>query len=74
MLSFDPMSKASAVTVPAMVVHSDESVAPDTAKKFYAELQGPKELVWGNGNHYDYYDSQAQIDNAVKNVTRFFNK
>lgn len=73
MLSFDPLSKASAVKVPAIVVHSDESAFPDNAKKFYADLQGPKELVWADGNHYDYYDSEAQIDNAVKNVTRFFN-
>lgn len=74
MLSFDPISKASGVKVPAIVVHSDESAFPNNAKKFYAELQGPKELVWADGNHYDYYDSQAQIDNAVKNVTRFFNE
>lgn len=74
MLGFDPISKASTVTVPAVVVHSDESAFPDQAKRFYSELQGPKELVWADGNHYDYYDSPAQIDNAVKNVTRFFNE
>jgi hypothetical protein len=28
--------------------------------------------VWANGNHFDYYDSHAEIDNAVANVTRFF--
>lgn len=72
MLAFDPISKASGVKVPAIVVHSDQSAFPDNAKKFYAEFQGPKELVWADGNHYDYYDSPAQIDNAVKNVTRFF--
>jgi len=74
MLGFDPISKASGVEVPAIVVHSDESAFPDNARKFYSELQGPKELVWADGNHYDYYDSPAQIDNAVKNVTRFFNE
>jgi|SRR5215203_190897 len=56
MLSFDPISKASAVKVPAIVVHSDESAFPDNAKKFYSELQGEKELVWADGTHYDYYD------------------
>jgi fermentation-respiration switch protein FrsA (DUF1100 family) len=74
MLSFDPISKASGVEVPAIVVHSDESAFPDNARKFYSELQGPKELVWADGNHYDYYDSPAQIDNAVKNIARFFNE
>jgi fermentation-respiration switch protein FrsA (DUF1100 family) len=71
-LEFDPVSKASAITTPTMVVHSDESAFPDEAKKLYEGIQGEKELVWADGNHYDYYDSPAQIDNAVANVTRFF--
>lgn len=71
-LEFDPVSQASAITTPTIVVHSDESAFPDEAKKLYDRLQGEKELVWADGNHYDYYDSPAQIDNAVANVTRFF--
>jgi hypothetical protein len=30
------------------------------------------ELVGADGNHFDYYDSPAQIDTAVANVTRSF--
>ncbi len=66
------MSQAPQITAPTMVVHSDESAFPDEAKKFYEGIAGEKELVWGSGNHWDYYDSPAQIDNAVANVTRFF--
>jgi hypothetical protein len=55
-----------------MVVHSDESAFPDQAKKLHEVVQGEKELVWGDGNHYDYYDSEKQINFAVDNVTRFF--
>ncbi|MBV8832663.1 MAG: alpha/beta hydrolase [Acidobacteriaceae bacterium] len=72
LLEFDPSSKASAITTPTMVFHSDGCAFPDQAKKFYSELRGEKELVWADGAHFDYYDSQAQIDNAVGNVTRFF--
>ncbi|HKQ13062.1 MAG TPA: alpha/beta hydrolase [Steroidobacteraceae bacterium] len=71
-LEFDPLSKASAIPTPTMVVHSDGCAFPDEAKKLYSEVQGKKELVWADGMHYDYYDSQGQIDNAVANVTRFF--
>jgi len=71
-LEFDPVGMASAVTTPTMVVHSDGCAFPDAAKEFYSELRGEKELVWADGTHYDYYDSQPQIDNAVANVTRFF--
>jgi hypothetical protein len=53
-------------------VHSDGSAFPEEAKKFHAALQGEKQLVWSDGNHFEYYDSPAQIDNAVANVTRFF--
>ena len=71
---FDPISKASAINVPTMVVHSDGCAFPDQAKKFYSLLQGEKELVWSDGNHFDYYDQPKQVDNAVNNITRYFNK
>ncbi|KUI29480.1 hydrolase [Mycobacterium sp. IS-1742] len=71
-LDFDPLSQAAQVTIPTMVVHSDGCAFPDEAKKFYGVLKGPKELVWADGTHFDYYDSPAQIDNAVANLTRFF--
>jgi fermentation-respiration switch protein FrsA (DUF1100 family) len=53
-LELDPVSKASSITTPTMVVHSDESAFPDEAKKLYEGIQGEKELVWADGNHYDY--------------------
>jgi len=71
-LSFDPISEAKAITIPAMVVHSDGCAFPELARKLYDEMQGEKELVWAEGNHWDFYDSPAQIDTAVTNVARFF--
>jgi hypothetical protein len=68
-LDFDPVSQAPAITTPTMVVHSDGCAFPEEAKKLYSELRGEKELVWADGTHFD---SPAQIDNAVANVTRFF--
>lgn len=73
-LKFDPLAKAPAIKIPTMVVHSDGSAFPNQAKKFHSLLAGQKELVWGDGNHYDYYDSAAQVDFAVKNVGDFLNK
>ncbi|KQT35979.1 hydrolase [Chryseobacterium sp. Leaf405] len=69
---FDPINKASLITVPTMVVHSDGCAFPDQAKKFYSNLKGEKELVWGDGTHFNYYDNPKQVDYAVENVTRFF--
>ncbi|WP_426975404.1 alpha/beta hydrolase [Pseudarthrobacter sp. O4] len=71
-LSFDALSEASKVTTPTIVVHSDESALPENAKALHQAVQGEKELVWSDGNHYDYYDTPTQMDNAVANVARFF--
>lgn len=71
-LAFDALSQASSITTPTIVVHSDGSALPENAKKLYEAVQGEKELVWSDGNHYDYYDSPKQMDTAVANVTRFF--
>jgi len=56
------------------VFESLESKVGDTIIRLYEKFNGPKELVWADGNHFDYYDSPTQIDNAVQNVTRFFNQ
>lgn len=71
-VSLDALSRASKITTPTIVVHSDGSAFPDQAKKLYDSVQGEKELVWADGNHFDYYDSPAQMDNAVEHVSRFF--
>lgn len=71
-LSFDPISEAPAITIPTMVVHADGCAFPDLARRLHDEVQGEKELVWADGTHFDYYDSPAQVDTAVADVTRFF--
>lgn len=71
-ISLDPLSQAPKINTPTIVVHSDGCAFPDNAKELYEAVQGTKELVWADGTHYDYYDSAAQMDNAVQNVTRFF--
>lgn len=71
-VSLDALGRAAAITTPTMVVHSDGSAFPDQAKRLYETVRGEKELVWADGNHFDYYDSPAQMDNAVANVARFF--
>jgi hypothetical protein len=51
-LSFNPIAQAPAITIPTMVVHSAHSAYPEQAKKFYEAVQGEKELVWADGNHF----------------------
>jgi dienelactone hydrolase len=72
-LDFDPIGKAPAITIPAILVLSDGCAFPEQVKKFHSLLAGVKELAWGDGIHYDYYDQPAQVNVAVANVTGFFN-
>lgn len=71
-LEFNPVNEASKITTPAMVIHSDGCALPEQAKKFYNDLKDKKELVWGDGYHFDYYDQPKQVRFAVQNVSRFF--
>jgi uncharacterized protein len=73
-LSFNPMAEASKISTPFMMVHSDGSALPNNAKQFFNDLQGEKELVWGDGYHFDYYDQPAQVNVASEKVSDFFVK
>ncbi len=73
-LDFEPMEKAEKIATPALVVHSDGSALPNNAKEFYDNLKGEKELAWLEGNHFDFYDQEEKVDEAVAEVTKFFNK
>lgn len=71
-LSLNPLSQAADIKTPTMVVHADGCAFPDNARELYETVAGPKELVWSDGTHFDYYDSDKQMDNAVANISRFF--
>jgi uncharacterized protein len=70
-LSFDPVSAASKVKVPTMIIHSDDSAFPDQAKKVYGLLAGFKELNWLKGGHFEFYDNAAKVKEAAGEVARF---
>lgn len=73
-LNFDPVSKAQNITIPVIMFHSDRCALPDNAKKFYNGLQATKELVWGDGYHFDYYDQPKQVNDVVEKASIFFGK
>lgn len=72
MLDFDPVSRASRVTAPTLVIHSDGSAFPDQARKVYGLLAGPKKLHWGKGQHFDFYDQAPQVRDAADHAAAHF--
>ncbi len=58
--------------MPTLLVHSDDSVLPDNARKVYDELAGPKQLVWSEGQQIDFYDQPKQVAVAVDAADEHF--
>lgn len=71
-LTFDGLSVASTATVPALFVHSDGCVFPDTISRLQRALAGPVEVAWGEGSQTDYYDQPDQVAFALDAVDRHF--
>lgn len=71
-IDFDPVSQASRVTAPTLVIHSDGSAFPKQARKVYELLAGPKELHWAEGTHFDFYDQAAQVRASADRVAAHF--
>lgn len=71
-LDFDPVSQASRVTAPTLVVHSDGSAFPGQARKVFESLAGPKQLHWSTGAHFDFYDQPQQVREAADRVAAHF--
>ncbi|MFC6093564.1 alpha/beta hydrolase [Saccharothrix lopnurensis] len=71
-LRFDPISWASRITVPVLVVHSDDAAIPEGVRKFRAGLSGPSELRWLSGTQYDFYDREPVFTEALNAVADHF--
>jgi fermentation-respiration switch protein FrsA (DUF1100 family) len=64
-LTFDGLSPAEQVAVPALFVHGDDCVLPDNARSVQQRVTGPSELMWAEGMQTDFYDRPEQVDLAV---------
>lgn len=72
-LAWDAQAAAYDITVPTIVVHSDNALAPGLARKFFAALGGLKEQVWiESKGHVDFYDEPGRIGSAADHLTRHF--
>lgn len=74
-LTFDPMPTAKRLRIPVLMVHSDEAVLPDNAKRFYETIPHErKQLHWTTGTQMDFYDQPQPVLEAVSTIADFFKK
>jgi fermentation-respiration switch protein FrsA (DUF1100 family) len=72
-LRWDAQSAAYDITVPTVMVHSENALAPALARKFFASLAGLKEQIWlESEGQIDFYDDPNRIDSAADQLTRHF--
>jgi uncharacterized protein len=64
-LAFDPISAASRITTPTLMVHSADATQPEGARRFFTRLAGPKTELWTSGVQFDFYDQESQVTVAV---------
>jgi alpha/beta superfamily hydrolase len=73
-LDLDGVAAAAKVTQPLLVVHSDGSALPDNVRKAFAAATGPKDLLWTQGEHTQFYDEPALVAKAADAVAAHFRR
>ena len=68
------VSAAPRVSVPTLLVHSDDCVLPGNVKTVRDRLAGPSELLWAHGGQTDFYDQPDQVSLAVDAADRHFRR
>jgi fermentation-respiration switch protein FrsA (DUF1100 family) len=71
---YDPISQAPKIKVPALVFSSDDALLPAQAKKFFEAVTSEKELVWGKGYHFNFYDKLPHMTQVIEAVVPFMDK
>jgi hypothetical protein len=71
---YDPISQAPKIRIPVLVFSTDGALIPEQAKKFYDRVKSEKQLVWGRGYHFNFYDVFPEMMQAVDAVVPFMRK
>lgn len=72
MLPFDARGAAEVIGVPVMMVHSEQALAPDLARAFYAAVTASKQELWlRSRGQIDFYDDPRLIAPATDAVAAF---
>lgn len=74
-LPWDAQSRASQITIPTLMIHSQNALAPDLARKFYENLAGDKQEIWVESQgQIDFYDDPKLIEPAASRIAEHFAK
>lgn len=67
---------ANRINVPTTMVHSDSAALPQNVRQFYSLLPTGSQqgLVWTQGEHTRFYDTDPYVSNSATTVANHFNR
>ena len=71
-LQFDPIKEAGRISIPTLLIHSEDAAIPDGAKRFYDKLVSKKDFYWMKGTQFDFYDNPPTVNEASKKAAYWF--
>ncbi|MCX0241888.1 alpha/beta hydrolase [Streptomyces drozdowiczii] len=71
-LDHDAIALAPRLTVPTLLMHSEDAAIPDGARRFHTALTVPAELLWTDGTQFDFYDQSPQVGLAADAAAEHF--
>ncbi|MFF7945044.1 alpha/beta hydrolase [Nocardia gamkensis] len=72
---FDAQEAASRLTVPFLLVHSENALVPPLARKFYDAVTTPKSQLWlDSAGQIDFYDDPRLINPAADAAAELFRR
>ena len=71
-LPFDAHGAADAISVPVLIVHSEQALTPDLAHAFFSAVKSPKDELWlESQGQIDFYDDPKLVTPAADAVAAF---
>lgn len=72
-LPFDARGVADTIEAPVLIVHSENALAPELARSFYAAVTSAKQELWlPSEGQIDFYDDPELIGPAADRAAAFF--
>lgn len=73
-LTYRPLDAAKKITIPTLIITSENAATPGPDQEFFDNLQGEKELVWLEGGQLDFYHKDEQVNKSVRLLAAHFQK
>lgn len=72
-LTFDVQTAAPRLSVPMRMVHSENALSPNWARKFFGNIEAEKEIVWIDGeNQTAFYDDTILVSQSADQLAEHF--